>query len=82
MKALFQSRRREPDPWVNKARERSDGTHTFTKVQKDGLWWRVYPSTWREVLTVQMLDNGTEKAVPCSGEGVLVSNKVITSIYQ
>jgi hypothetical protein len=79
---MFQSRRREPDPIVNHARERSDGSHTFSKRQKEGLWWRVYPSTWREVFAIQMMDNGEEKAVPASGEGVLISNKTLTRLIE
>ena len=79
---MFQSRRRENEPFVTKARERSDGSYTFSRVQKSGLWWRVYPSNWREVFAIQMMDNGTEKAVPSFGEGVLISNVTLTRLLQ
>ena len=46
-------------------------------VDLTGKWYRVFPSTAREVFFLQMLDKGINIAAPDSGNGVLVRGDVL-----
>ena len=42
-----------------------------------GLFYRIIPSTWREISYIRMLDKGFTYEVPAEGDGLLIAHKAM-----
>ena len=45
-----------------------------------GSWSRVYPTTWRHIEFLQLLNHNVDKYAPTTGEGVLVRTDKLRNI--
>ena len=45
-----------------------------------GDWSRVYPTTWRHIHFLQLLNHNVDKYAPSTGEGVLVRTDKLRNI--
>ena len=68
---MFKDREAEMSPKFVQRVDRGEDFHFITQ-QADGLWFRVRPSTRREVLYIQTLPKNVRVLIPASGDGLLV----------
>ena len=88
MKTLehFKNRIAITDPDVIAPTETPDGRVSFQETVARGKFWRVKPTTAKEVLFVQMLEHRCEKFAPRisadtdKGEGILISEAAMAKI--
>jgi hypothetical protein len=83
---MFHHRQREKDP-VGVVVKRSDTARPDVSSRKlTGTWYRVFPSTQRECLALQMLEHRQEKFAPftaardINGHGVLISASALAKL--
>ena len=60
---------------------RTISTHEFTFVSeiREGVFYRVIPSSSREVYYIQMLLKNVDVSVPEEGDGLILSSKAINN---
>ena len=55
-----------------------NGDPNFHEETIPGDWYRVFPTTCRDVEFLQMLDHRVDKFAPASGVGVFIHPRVLT----
>lgn len=84
---FFPHRDKVKHPYVVVKSINQTGTETWiTKIQ-NGLFFRVIPRTWREIMAVQMMEQYREKFAPGvsvgeggNGHGVLISAEAMAKL--
>ena len=77
---MFQQRQPIEDPLVLRRKDLGENRFTYRVVIAKGSFFRVTPSTWKEVSFVQMLIKGNTLEVPAEGDGLFIRADAIPSI--
>ena len=85
MISLFERRSIEEDPCVIHGKtSNSFGSPNILYVMKQvkGSYVRVVPNTWSEVLYIRSLEKGCDLFAPWSGDGVIISARVLPRLHR
>lgn len=69
---MYPQRRALKDPPVLRRKDLGENRFTYRVIIAKGLYFRVIPSTWREILFIQMLAKGDTLEVPAEGDGLFI----------
>lgn len=71
---LFQIHQRAFRPHVI-IRERTQREDTYKVIEREDTCLIVTPSSWKEVLALQLLEHGVDKFAPANGNGVIITQE-------
>jgi hypothetical protein len=78
---MYPQRELLKDPLVLWRKDLGENKFTYRVTLAKGLYFRVVPSTWKEILFIQMLIKGDTLEVPAEGNGLLIKAEAIPPIH-
>ena len=69
---MYPQRRPAKNPKVLRRKDLGENRFTYRSVVAKGLFFRVIPSTWKEIFFIQMLIKGDTLEVPAEGDGLFI----------
>ena len=77
---MYQQRQPIEDPLVLRRKDLGENRFTYRVVISQGSFFRVIPSTWKEVCFVQLLIKGDTFEVPAEGDGLFIKADAIPKL--
>jgi hypothetical protein len=76
---MFQQRHVVENPSVLRREDLFENKFVYRVVIAKGTYYRVIPSTWKEVCFMRLLEKGLTYEVPYDGDGLLITKKAMPS---
>jgi|TARA_R110000751_G_scaffold304514_1_gene420036 hypothetical protein len=74
---MFARRQLVENPIVLRRHNLFENKFVYKSIMAKGLFYRIIPSTWREISYIRMLDKGFTYEVPAEGDGLLIAHKAM-----
>jgi hypothetical protein len=74
---MYPQRQLIEDPLVLRRKDLGENKFTYRVTLAKGAYFRVAPSTWKEVLFIRLLEKGHTLEVPADGDGLLIKDSAI-----
>ena len=69
---MFARRQLVENPIVLRRHNLFENKFVYKSIMAKGLFYRIIPSTWREISYIQMLIKGDTLEVPAEGDGLFI----------
>ena len=74
---MFPQRQIIKNPVVLRREDLFENNFVYRQLIAKGLFYRVIPSTWKEISYIRLLDKGATCEVPAKGDGLLIAHKAM-----
>ena len=74
---MFPQRQTVENPTVLRRKDLFENKFVYRQIIAKGLFYRVIPSTWKEISYIRLLVNGATLEVPAEGDGLLIAHKAM-----
>ena len=74
---MFSQRQIIENPIVLRREDLFENKFVYRQLIARGLFFRVIPSTWKEISYIRLLEKGVTYEVPVDGDGLLIAYKAM-----
>ena len=74
---MFSRRQIIENPVVLRREDLFENKFVYRQLIAKGLFYRVIPSTWKEISYIRLLEKGVTYEVPAEGDGLLIAYKAM-----
>tara|TARA_R110002020_G_scaffold58263_4_gene159727 strand:+ start:2168 stop:2401 length:234 start_codon:yes stop_codon:yes gene_type:complete len=72
---MFERRQIVENPVVLRRHDLFENKFVYRQLTAKGVFYRVIPSTWKEISYIRLLEKGITYEVPAEGNGLLIAYK-------
>ena len=79
---MFSLREKIKNPEVIMPDKNGRTSESYSRAELTGTYWRVYPTSAREVSALRLLDHRVDKFAPATGSGIIVTEAALAKFVE